>query len=148
MLSSWIYEVADLFLKSEKSGALLSREGDLLHTKSDLDFEVTGFKSLAENSLKYITLKPGEIMITNDSYGGGSFLHRYSFLMPLSVAEGNHPGLFLCVRREFAPGLNICTKLDDEGLRIPPTPLFQNGQLISPIIEAMSMHPLCPAGFK
>ena len=148
MLSSWIYEVADLFLKTEKSGALLTREGDILHTKSDLPFEVTGFKYLAENSLKYITLKPGEIMITNDSYSGGSFLHRYSFLMPLSSAEGNFPGLLLCVRREFAPGLSVATRHDDEGLRIPPTPLFQNGQLITPIIDAMSFHPLCPAGFK
>lgn len=148
MLSSWIYEVADLYLKNEKSAALMTREGDILHAKSDLAFEITGFKYLAENSLKYISLKPGEILITNDSYSGGSFLHRYSFLMPLTIAEGTHPGLLLCVRREFAPGLNISAKLDDEGLRIPPTPVFQGGQLVTPIIEAMSMHPLCPQGFK
>ncbi|WP_413288542.1 hydantoinase B/oxoprolinase family protein [Bdellovibrio sp. HCB337] len=148
MLSSWIFEVVDLYLKNEKSAALISREGDILHAKSDLGFEVTGFKYLTENSLKYISLKPGEILITNDSYSGGSFLHRYSFLMPLTSAEGTHPGLLLCVRREFAPGLNISAKLDDEGLRIPPTPIFQGGQLVTPIIEAMSMHPLCPQGFK
>lgn len=148
MLSSWIYEVADLYLKHEKSGALITRDGDILHSKSDLPFEITGFKYLTENSLKYISLKPGEILITNDSYSGGSFLHRYSFLMPLTPVEGNHPGLLLCVRREFAPGLNISNKLDDEGLRVPPTPIFQGGQLITPIIDAMSLHPLCPQGFK
>lgn len=148
MLSTWMYEFADLFLKNEKSAALLTRDGDVLHAKSDLGFEVTGFKNISESSLKYIALKPGEILITNDPYSGGSFLHRYSFLMPLSRPEGTHPGLLLCIRREFAAGLNLSDKLDNEGLRIPPTPIFQNGQLIAPIIEAMSMHPHCPEGFK
>lgn len=148
MLSNWIYEVADLFLSAEKSAALLTHDGDLLHTKSDLPFEITGFKHLAENSLKYIPLKAGDVMITNDSYSGGSFLHRYSFLMPLRPADGAHPGLLLCVRREFSPGLNICRVLDEEGLRIPPTPILQNGQLMTPIIEAMSLHPCCPKDFK
>ena len=148
MLSSWLYEYADLFLKNEKSAALLSSDGEILHAKSDLGFEVTGFKNIVESSLKYIALKPGEILITNDSYSGGSFLHRYTFLMPLTRAEGSQPGVLLCLRREFAAGLNISDKLDDEGLRIPPTPVFQNGQLITPIIEAMSLHPLCPQGFQ
>jgi len=148
MLSSWIFEFADLFLKNEMSAALLSSDGEILHAKSNLGFEVTGFKNIADSSLKYIALKPGEILITNDSYSGGSFLHRYSFLMPLTTAEGSHPGVLLCVRREFSPGLNLSDKLDNEGLRIPPTPIFQNGQLITPIIEAMSRHPLCPQGFQ
>lgn len=148
MLSSWFFEFADLFLKNEQSAALLTQDGEILHSKSDLGFEVTGLKNIAESSLKYIALKPGEILITNDSYSGGSFLHRYTFLMPLSRAEGNNPGVMLCVRREFAAGLNVSDKLDNEGLRIPPTPIFQNGQLITPIIDAMSMHPLCPQGFQ
>ncbi len=148
MLSSWIFEFSDLFLKNERSAALLSRDGEILHAKSDLGFEATGFKNIAESCLNYITLKPGEILVTNDSYSGGSFLHRYTFLMPLSNAVGTQPGILLCVRREFAAGLNISGKLDGEGLRIPPTPVFQNGQLIMPIIEAMSMHPLCPQGFQ
>jgi N-methylhydantoinase B len=148
MLSSWIYEIADLYLKSESSAALMTRDGDILHAKSTLAFEETSFKHLAESSLKYVSLKPGEILITNDSYGGGSFLHRYSFLMPLSNPEGTHPGMLLCIRREFAPGLHFTTKVDDEGLRIPPTPLFQNGQFVAPIVEAMSYHPACPVGFK
>lgn len=148
MLSSWFFEFADLYLKNERSAALLSQDGEILHSKSDLGFEVTGLRNIAESSLKYIALKPGEILITNDSYSGGSFLHRYTFLMPLTRTEGTQPGVLLCVRREFAAGLNVADKLDNEGLRIPPTPIFQNGQLITPIIEAMSMHPLCPVGFK
>jgi len=148
MLSSWFFEFADLFLKNERSAALLTQDGEILHAKSDLGFEVTSFKNIAESSLKYIALKPGEILITNDSYSGGSFLHRYTFLMPLTRAEGTQPGVLLCLRREFAAGLNISDKLDDEGLRIPPTPIFQSGQLITPIIEAMSLHPLCPQGFQ
>lgn len=148
MLSSWIYEFSDIFLKNEKSGALISHDGDLLFGKSDLPFEISGFQHLAENSLKYIPLRPGEVLLTNDSYSGGSFLHRYTFLMSLSAAEGNHPGLFLCVRRTFAPGLKISNKLDDEGLRIPPTPIYQGGQVVTPILEAMSLHPVCPEGFK
>lgn len=148
MMSSWIYEFVDLFLQNEASAALLTTEGDVLHAKSDRGFEVTGFKNIADSALKYIALKPGEILVTNDPYSGGSFLHCYSFLMPLTANDGAQPGLILCVRRQFAAGLNVTDKIDNEGLRIPPTPIFQNAQLIEPIIQAMSMHPLCPRGFS
>ncbi|MGZ3797834.1 MAG: hydantoinase B/oxoprolinase family protein [Pseudobdellovibrionaceae bacterium] len=148
MFSNWIPELADLFLKSENSAALLSSEGDLIQAKSDLAFEITGFKNIVDTAMKYIPLKPGEILITNDSYCGGSFLHRYTFLLSLSRMTANQPGLFICVRRDFAPGLNISEKLDNEGLRIPPTPIFQNGQMITPIVDAMAMHPLCPPVFN
>lgn len=148
MLSSWIYEIADLFLKEEASAALMTLDGDVLQAKSNLPFEVTGFKNIADTALKYVNLLPGEILVTNDSYSTGSLLHRYSFVMPLTRPGATQPGLLLCVRREFAPGLSSSDKIDNEGLRFPPTPIFQNGQLNKPIIEAMSMHPLCPQGFS
>lgn len=147
MRANWIGEFASLFLNSEESAALLTWEGDVLHAKSDLLFEITGFKPMVENSLKYTQPKPGDVLLANDPYSGGSFLYRYSFLMPLATPDVNTPGLVLCVRRTFGPSLSVADKLDDEGLRIPPTPILQKSQLVTPIIEAMSMHPLCPTDF-
>lgn len=148
MQSSWIYDIADLFLLTETSAALLTWDGEILQAKSRLGFETVGFRTIAENSLKYIKAKPGDVVLNNDPYTGGSFLYRYNFLMPLTMPNASSPGLVLCIRREFSASLSFCDKLDEEGLRIPPTPVFQNNQLVTPIIEAMSLHPLCPQGFS
>lgn len=148
MHASWIYDLAEQFLADEPSSALITWDGDVIHAKSNLAFEATGFKSMVDSSLKYMKLKPGDVLLANDPYSGGSFLYRYSFLMALSAPDATSPGMVLCVRRSYSPRLSVATKLDDEGLRIPPTPIFQNGQVITPILEAMSHHPLCPPNFS
>lgn len=148
MMANWIFEISDLFMLTEASGALLTTEGDVLFCRSDLAFEVAGFKAVAETALKYVRLQPGEILVTNDPYSGGNFLSRYTYIMPVRAASSSQPGLVLCLRRNFSATLPLCDKVDEEGLRIPPTPVFQNQQIVSPILEAMSGHPLCPAGFK
>lgn len=148
MQSNWVYEISELFLRHERSAALLTTEGEIVHSKSDLGFETPGFRSTVEGALKYISTKPGDIIVTNDPYSGGSFLHRYNFLLVLCLPEMNSAGFVLCVRKDYSVRLNPCAKLDEEGLRIPPTPIYQNKQLITPIINAMSMHPLCAQGFS
>jgi N-methylhydantoinase B len=148
MPTNWIYELANLLLLQESSGALITWDGDVLHAKSKLAFETTGFKSMVDSSLKYIQLKPGDVLLANDPYSGGSFLYRYSFLLALSAPDGNSPGLVLCVRRAFGPRLSLAAKLDEEGLRIPPTPIVQQGQVVVPLLEAMAQHPLSPENFS
>lgn len=148
MQSSWIHDLTDLFLAKEASTALVTSDGDILFAKSNLEFECTSFQSIVEYSLKHIALRPGDILITNDPYIGGTFLHRYTFLIPLTAPSPNSNSLILCVRRENSPRLCPAKKIDDEGLRIPPTPILQNGNIITPIIDAIAAHPLCPEGFK
>ncbi len=148
MQSSWPCDLASLFLDKETSAALVSNEGEILYAKSNLEFECPGFQSIVEYSLKHIALKPGDILLTNDPYMGGTYLHRYTYLMPLTALASQASGIILCLRREFSPRLNTANKIDEEGLRIPPTPILQDKNIITPIIEAMSLHPLCPEGFK
>ncbi|MBC7370512.1 MAG: hydantoinase B/oxoprolinase family protein, partial [Bdellovibrionaceae bacterium] len=98
MQSNWAYEITELFLHNETNAAILTTEGEIIHSKSDLGFETPGFRSTVEGALKYIHAKPGDIIVSNDPYSGGSFLHRYNFLLVLSLPEMNSAGFVLCVR--------------------------------------------------
>jgi N-methylhydantoinase B len=48
----------------------------------------------------------------------------------------------------FQPKMAGAKKLEDEGLRIPPTPLVTNSQLNEPILMAISSHPQSPQNFE
>ena len=130
------------FVKSFDSAAILDREGNIfaLHYETLADLGTLG--TAASTVLKYFPMSKKDVVIVNDPYSGGTVLST------LSLVTALNENLFLIARKGFRPRLILAQKLDEEGLRIPPTPLVQNGQINVPILEAMSEHPQAPEFFK
>lgn len=130
------------FVKSFDSAAILDREGNIyaLHYETLADLGTLG--TAASTVLKYFPMPKNDVVIVNDPYSGGTVLST------LSLVTALNENLFLIARKGFRPRLILAQKLDEEGLRIPPTPLVQNGQIHVPILEAMSEHPQAPEFFK
>ena len=79
-------------------------------------------------------IDPGDIIILNDSYRGGTHLNDVTLLFP--VFEGDELVLFPAVRSHWAdvggmtPGSysGLATNIYQEGLRIPPIKLYERGE--------------------
>ena len=79
-------------------------------------------------------IEPGDIIILNDSYRGGTHLNDVTLLFP--VFEGDELVLFPAVRSHWAdvggmtPGSysGLATNIYQEGLRIPPIKLYERGE--------------------
>lgn len=79
-------------------------------------------------------IEPGDIIILNDSYRGGTHLNDVTLLFP--VFEGDELVLFPAVRSHWAdvggmtPGSysGLATSIFQEGLRIPPIKLYERGE--------------------
>ncbi len=125
-----------------ESGALVNKEGHVLHLKYETLADIGTLGSAAQTILKYFPLKPKELVILNDPYSGGSVLSTVSMMTAITA------DLFLIVRTGFRPRLNHATKVDEEGLRIPPTPLGTLSELNKAILGAISSHPLAPEFFE
>lgn len=124
------------------SGALVNREGHVLHLKYETLADIGTLGSAAQTILKYFPLKTKELVILNDPYSGGSVLSTVSLMTAINS------DLFLIVRTGFRPRLSHASKVDEEGLRIPPTPIGSLTELNKAILGAISSHPLAPENFE
>lgn len=128
------------FLQGES--ALLTLEGDILAIRGTNPVTYGTLPTAALTATKYLQLQEGDIVILNDPYSGGSLLGEMTFVMAVSE------DLIWVTRRPMEKKVKISKSVEEEGIRIPPTPLRQKNQLNEIIIDAIQAHPACPPHFK
>ncbi|UYL09745.1 hydantoinase B/oxoprolinase family protein [Bdellovibrio sp. SKB1291214] len=127
------------FLQGE--AALMTTEGDVLSLRGSNPVSYDTLVKAARTVTKYLKLAEGDIALLNDPYSGGTTLDEITFIMAVSE------DLVWVNRRPLGKYLKLVKSVEEEGLRIPPTPLRQKGQLNEMILGAMSAHPACPPQF-
>ncbi len=128
------------------SAACLTGEGELLDIKYETLADVGTLGASAQTVTRYFPMQLGDVVILNDPYSGGTTLSMITIVTPLLLNHSQIPNLYLAIRTGFRPQLLLSKTLDEEGLRIPPTPIAQNRILNEMILAAISSHPLCPSG--
>jgi N-methylhydantoinase B len=126
------------------SAACLTGEGEILDLKYETLADIGTLGTAATTVTRYFPLRLGDVVILNDPYSGGTTLSMITLVTPLLLNHAQIPNLYLAVRTGFRHHLMNSKTLDEEGLRIPPTPIAQNRQLNEMILQAMTSHPLCP----
>ncbi|MGE0633183.1 MAG: hydantoinase B/oxoprolinase family protein [Pseudobdellovibrionaceae bacterium] len=126
-------------------GALVTLENETIFVKYETLPDIGTLPQAAQICQAYLKLQEGDMALLNDPYSGGTVLSMMTLVTPVKLASGM---TFLLVHRlGFRPRLSLFEKLDEEGLRIPPTPLVQNHQINESIFSAIESHPFCPQGF-
>jgi N-methylhydantoinase B len=95
-------------------------------------------------------IHPGDIIILNDSYRGGTHLNDVTLLYPLF--EHDELVMLPCVRSHWAdvggmtPGSysGLATSIFQEGLRMPPIKLYERGRVNSAIIKLIESNMRLP----
>ena len=127
------------FLQGES--ALLTIEGEVLAVRGEHPATYGTLSAAAGVVGKYLKLQEGDIAVLNDPYSGGSTLDEMTFVMAISE------DLLWVSRRPMMKSIKSGKSVEEEGLRIPPTPLRQHGKVNDVILSAMQAHPACPPHF-
>ncbi len=122
--------------------ALLTVEGEVLAIRGKKPATYGTLTTAAHTTCKYLKLQEGDIAILNDPYSGGSILSELTFIVAISE------DLLWVVRRPFAKGIKLVKSIEEEGIRIPPTPILQKGILNEMILSAIQAHPVCHPRFS
>lgn len=133
------------FLQPFSSAALINGESEILGLKYESLPEVGTFAPLIQTIGQYFKPLPGDFILTNDPYAGGTLLSVFSLVTRFQIQDQT---FYFAARTRFKPRLTLGKKLDEEGVRIPPTPVYSHGTLNEPLIQAISGHPLAPAEIK
>lgn len=127
------------FLTGES--ALLTLDGEVLALRGKDPLSYGTLSASAGTVAKYLRMQEGDIVLMNDPYSGGTHLNEMTFVTAVSE------DLIWVKRVPHTAKVQAGKSIEDEGLRIPPTPVFQKGQLNETILGAMQAHPLCPPHF-
>lgn len=129
-----------LFRTRFPAAALVGADGDLLALHYQSLADIGTLPAAAQTCRQYFQLSPGEVVLMNDPYSGGSILSSVNLIMAADEC-------LLVVRVPFRPHVPLAKSVDQEGVRIPPTPLVVKGQLNQDFLSAVAGHPMAPKNF-
>lgn len=115
------------------SCALFDGQGQLLAQAAHIPVHLGALPDTVAEIRQAFELRPGDVVITNDPYQGGTHLPDITLIKPVFVK--NALSFFLAVRAHHAdvggkhPGsMSLARHIEEEGLLIPPTKLLAEGK--------------------
>ncbi|HEX4926322.1 MAG TPA: hydantoinase B/oxoprolinase family protein, partial [Bdellovibrionales bacterium] len=128
------------------SGCVLTPEGAPLHLQYAHLADIGTLPLAGRITNQYLQLQPGQVAIMNDPYSGGTLLSTVTLVTGVALT-GRAPqktDAILAYRFPLRPHLKFAGTVDEEGLRIPPTPIADGDNINKSLLKIMAEHPLAP----
>jgi N-methylhydantoinase B len=120
------------------SCAIFDASGDLVAQAAHIPVHLGAMPMTLTSVLSEMPLQPGDMVITNDPYKGGSHLPDITLIEPVFPSSSDHtitgPLFYLVNRAHHAdvggknPGsMGLASCLEEEGYVVPPTLLYAQG---------------------
>jgi len=142
--------------RRDYSCALFNSEGDLVAGAAHIPVHLGSMDTVCRASIAKISMNHGDAIIVNDPYSGGTHLPDITIIVPVFLVQNQNqfdrPEFYLGVRAHhadvggIAPGsLPLSTRLDEEGLIIPPTLIVKDGKILDSVINELASHSRQPS---
>ncbi len=125
------------------SCAVFDVQGDLCAQAAHIPVHLGSMAYAMGGIVRDIRWQPGDMIVVNDPYLGGTHLPDVTVIAPVFVEA--QLVAFVANRAHHAnigassPGsMPISERLDDEGVVIPPSPIVQNGELNQTILSELA----------
>lgn len=130
------------------TSAVCLPDGTSLFVQPSSPADIATLPQAASLCHRYLKLADGDVAVANDPYSGGTTLSDFTLVLGVKLKGGAAPevDLLLARRISLAPRLPLTGKLDDEGVRVPPTPLGNIESLNRDLLLAIASHPTAPRG--
>jgi len=116
------------------SCAIFDSRGELVAQASHIRVHLGAMPETMKHVLPLFDWKPGDVVITNDPFKGGTHLPDITLVKPVFfekelcfflVARAHHAD----IGGKYAGSMAVCTHIDEEGIRIEPEYLVKEGKL-------------------
>lgn len=135
-----IYDMVDY------SNAIFDPNVELIGQTANCPVHIAAMQFSAEASLRRYPLEdlgPGDIVLLNDPYEGGTHVPDVTMTMPVFVDE-ELLALVVCRAHWNDLGGNFDTHIAGEGLRLPPSMLYKDGNLNEELIGVIRNNTRTP----
>ncbi len=117
------------------SCALFDGAGEMIAQAAHIPVHLGSMPLSVAAAVRYGDLAPGDMILLNDPYHGGTHLPDITLVTPVFI-EGDLPAFFLANRAHHADvggmsagSLPLSTEIFQEGIRIPPVRIVRDGEL-------------------
>ena len=125
--------------------SIAQTDGPILHVRPQAPEDVATLSHAGATCHHYLKLRDGDLAIVNDPASGGTSLSAITLVTAVAI----EPGLdvLMTARFRLSETWGEKAKLDEEGVRIPPTPLAHKGAINRDLLMAIASHPKAPLNF-
>ena len=117
------------------SCAVFNHQGEMVAQAAHIPVHLGAMPFAVSEALKDIEMRPGDMVLLNDPFRGGTHLPDLTLVTPVFLHRGP-PDFFLVNRAHHADvggmaagSLSLANEIFQEGLRIPPVKIVENGEL-------------------
>ncbi len=126
------------------SCALFDRDGEMVAQAAHIPVHLGSMPLSVAAALQRGDLAPGDMVLLNDPYRGGTHLPDITLVTPVFFDGEEQPAFFLANRAHHADvggmsagSLPLSNEIFQEGLRIPPVKIVRAGQLDSDLLALL-----------
>ena len=118
------------------SCAVFGSDGCLAAQAAHLPVHLGSTQESVKAAIRAVDMVPGDSVILNDPYMGGTHLPDITLIEPVFVDERGSPSFYVANRAHHCdvggrtPGsMGLSSSIEEEGVIIPPSKLFEGGEL-------------------
>ena len=120
--------------RRDYSCAIFDGAGQLIAMGDHMPVHLGSMPMSVRAAVDALPLGPGDIAILNDPFAGGTHLPDITMVQPVFISGDDKPLFYVSARAHHAdvggkyPGsMGLCREITEEGIRIPPVKLVENG---------------------
>ncbi len=133
---------ANIKERRDYSCAVYDRRGETLAMGDHMPVHLGAMPLSVAEALRAFPLQPGDVVILNDPFRGGTHLPDITAVSALFLEGSTKPEFFLASRAHHAdvggisPGsMPLASEIYQEGIRIPPIKLIRGGLIDRPLLD-------------
>jgi N-methylhydantoinase B len=124
------------------SCALFDSQGRMIAQAAHIPVHLGAMPMSVLHAIQSVEMEPGDGVLVNDPYGGGTHLPDITLVTPIFIGEEQRPVFFVANRAHHAdvggmtPGsMPLSTEVFQEGLRIPPIKIIVGGTVQHDLLQ-------------
>jgi N-methylhydantoinase B len=132
--------------RRDYSCAVFDSEGQVIAMGDHMPVHLGSMPMSVAAAVEQCELEPGDIVMLNDPFRGGTHLPDITLVMPVYVNGTKHggPDFYVASRAHHAdvggtyPGsMGPCREIYQEGLRIPPVKIMRGGKIVADVLALL-----------
>ncbi|MFQ5803538.1 MAG: hydantoinase B/oxoprolinase family protein [Candidatus Methylomirabilales bacterium] len=137
--------------RRDYSCAIFDGEGEMIAQAAHIPVHLGSMPLAVKGAMEGRRVGPGDTVILNDPYRGGTHLPDITLISPVFGDESPSPLFFVANRAHhadvggMAPGsMAVATEIFQEGIRIPPVRLVEGGTLHRDVVDLLLVNVRTP----
>src|SRR5216684_1980493 len=138
--------------RRDYSCAVFDGDGEVIAMGDHMPVHLGSMPMSVQAAIGACEMQPGDIVMLNDPFRGGTHLPDITLVAPVHVWGGhscppkarNHPDFYVASRAHhadvggaYAGSMGLCREIYQEGFRIPPVKLVRGGQIDKDILALL-----------